>query len=96
MLCDPVLHTPGCKINDRKSILQKLFELPFKGSAGNRLNLRFMKFTARHWEKKYAHLAESERSHMFRTKPNVSKTHPGNMQKRILSMYNEKLKEFNL
>ncbi len=96
MLCDPMLHSPGCRVNNRRSIFQKLLELPYSGFIGNSLNNWLMKFTARHWEKKYAHLNESERNHMFRTKPDVSKTHPGNMQKRILAMYNEKLKEFNL
>lgn len=96
MLCDPVLHSPGCKVNNNNSIFQKLAELPYFGFIGNGLNNWLMRFTGRHWEKKYAHLSESERNHMFRTKPDVSKTHPGNMQKRILALYNEKLKEFNL
>ena len=96
ILCDPALHTPGCKINNRKSFLQKIFELPFSGFAGSRLNRHLMNRTINHWLKKYPHLDETERNHMFRSTPDVSKTHPGNMQKKILGLYRDRLKKFNL
>jgi hypothetical protein len=55
-----------------------------------------MCMTREHWKKKYPGLPDNERNHMFKSTENVSKTHPGNMQKKILGLYNQKLQEFNL
>ncbi len=96
ILCDPKLHKSNFEINNRKSKIQKIFELFFSGMIGKWLNERFMKMTIRHWNKKYAHLDASERNHRFKSTMDVSKTHPGNMQKKILNAYTEKLKEYNL
>lgn len=96
ILCDPSLHLSGCKVSNRRSFLQILFELPFVPKLAEKLDLKLMVKTRAHWNKKYAHVEKSDRDHMFRSTANVSKTHPGNMQKRILGMYNNKLKEFNL
>lgn len=96
VLCDPMLHAPGCRINDSTSIIQRMLELPFAGWIGNRLNTMLMQNTIKHWNRRYAHVPEAERNHMFRSTPGVSKTHPGNMQKRILGMYDQKLAEFDL
>ncbi len=96
ILCDPKLHNSNFKINNRKSRIQKVFELLFKGPIGNKLNESFMKLTIKHWNKKYSNLEEDERNHMFKSTVNISKTHPGNMQKKILNAYTEKLKKYNL
>ena len=96
ILCDPKLHKSEFKINNRKNYLQKVFELFFSGSFGSKLNERLMRMTIKHWNKKYPNIDETERNHMFKSTINVSKTHPGNMQKKILHMYDDKLKEFNL
>jgi hypothetical protein len=96
VLCDPAMHLSGCKVSNRRSFLQTLFELPFFPRLAEKLDLKLMEITRAHWNKKYAHVEKSERDHMFRSTDKVSKTHPLNMQKRILGMYNDKLKEFNL
>ncbi len=96
ILCDPRLHKSNFKINNRKSKIQRAFEFVFSGSFGRWLNEKYMQMTIKHWNRKYAHLDESERSHMFKSTTDVSKTHPGNMQKKILNTYTEKLKEYNL
>lgn len=95
-LYDELLNSAGFKVNNRQSYLQKFFELFLNGKLGTRLNEKFMTITANHWNKKYSSLDEKERNHMFKTTPKTSKTHPGNMQKKILNVYNEKLKQFNL
>jgi predicted nucleotidyltransferase len=95
-LYDELLNSAGFKVNNRKSYLQKFFELFLNGKLGTKLNEKFMTITANHWKNKYSSIDEKERNHMFRTTPKTSKTHPGNMQKKILSVYNEKLKQFNL
>jgi hypothetical protein len=93
---DEKFNSAGFKVNDRKSYFQRFLEIFMNGKIGEKLNERFMKITGEHWIKKYKNLDEEERNHMFRTSPKVSKTHPGNMQKIILNMYNERLKKFNL
>ena len=82
---DPYLHTAGFKVNNRRSLLQKLLEIPFSGTIGNRLDNYFKDKTAGFWNRKYNNVDETERKVMFRTKKNESTAHPGNMQKTILN-----------
>ncbi|HAX48455.1 MAG TPA: hypothetical protein PK605_13505 [Ignavibacteria bacterium] len=96
VLCDPMLHTGGCKVNNRRSKLQRFTELLFPGRFAAAIDKKLMCMTRKHWRKKYPQLPDSERNHMFKSTENVSKTHPGNMQKKILGMYSKKLQEFNL
>ena len=93
---DPYLHSAGFKVNNRKSIFQKLLEIPFSGSWGNKLDDYFKEKTAGFWKKKYCNIDEKDRCVMFRTAKNESTAHPGNMQKTILTKYCERLKQFNL
>lgn len=96
VLGDPYLHSSGYKVNNRRSYFQKLFELVFAGKSGDRLNDYFLNMTVRHWKKKYSDLPDDLRNHMFESKYDVSKTHPGNMQNKILGMYRERLKRHGL
>ncbi len=96
VLCDPMLHTSGCKVNNRRSKVQRLIEFFIPGKLAAAVDKKLMCMTRKHWKKKYPQLPDSERNHMFKSTENVSKTHPGNMQKKILSMYSQKLQEFNL
>jgi predicted nucleotidyltransferase len=96
VLCDPMLHSSGCKVNNHKSKIQRLIEFFIPGKIAAAIDRRLMCMTREHWKKKYPQLPDSERNHMFKSTENVSKTHPGNMQKKILGMYSQKLQEFNL
>lgn len=93
---DPYFNSSGVKVNNRKSYIRKIFEIFFTGKTGDKLDKYFREKTIQHWNKKYSHLDEKEREHMFKSTINVSKTHPGNMQKVILNNYKERLKNFNL
>ncbi len=93
---DPYLHSAGLKVNNRESVIQKIFELPFTGSWGNKLDSYLKDKTERYWRKKYTELADEDRKLLFRTEQNVSTAHPGDMQRTILARYCEKLKQFNL
>jgi hypothetical protein len=95
-LCDPMLHSSGCKVNNRKSKIQRVIEFLIPGKIASALDKKLMCMTREHWKKKYPKLPDNERNHMFKSTENVSKTHPGNMQKKILGLYNQKLQEFNL
>jgi len=96
VLCDPAMHLSGCKVSNRRSMLQVVTELLFIPPLAQKLDKIFMNKTSAHWNRKYSHVDKTERDHMFRSTSKVSKTHPLNMQKRILDMYNDKLKEFDL
>lgn len=96
VLCDPLLHTSGCRVNEKRSLLQMITEFLIPAGIAAILDKKLMYMTCNHWKKHYPHLTEQERSHMFRSTENVSKTHPGNMQKKILGLYNQKLTEHNL
>lgn len=95
-LCDPMLHTSGCRVNNRKSKVQRVFEFIIPAKLASWLDKKLMHITREHWKKRYPHLQAEERNHMFKSTETVSKTHPGNMQKKILNMYNQKLQEYNL
>ena len=93
---DPYLHSTGFKVNNRRSIIQRMLELLFSGKWGDKLDNKLLEKTSRHWRKKYSSLDENDRKLLFRTERNVSTTHPGDMQRTILNKYNEKLRQFNL
>ena len=93
---DPHFNSSGVIVNDRKSNIQKILEIFFIGYTGDRLDKYFREKTILHWKKKYSHLDENEREHMFKSTMNVSKTHPGNMQKVIINLYRNRLKDYNL
>ncbi len=93
---DETLHGTPVKISNCSCFLRKILEVPFKGKFGDWLETKLLHQTVRHWKKKYSHISDEEREQMFKSTMKESKTHPHNMQKKILEMYNEKLKQFNL
>lgn len=93
---DTSLHTAGCKVNNRRSILQKVYELFFAGKIGDKLDEVFRQKTIKHWKNRFPELDEAERSDRLKSTPTVSKAHPGSVQKKILNLYTEKLSKFNL
>lgn len=95
-LCDPLSHTSGCKVNNRSSLIQKVFEFFIPSKLALNLDKMFMNVTRNHWKNKYSHINKDERNLMFKSTEGVSKSHPGNMQKKILRLYNKKLQDFNL
>lgn len=95
-LCDPMLHTSGCKVNNKSSKIQKVIEFFFPSKFSALLDKKLMNMTRNHWKKKYPHINKDERNQMFKSTKGSSKAHPGNMQKKILGLYTKKLQEFNL
>lgn len=96
ILGDPYLHTPGCKVNNSRSVLQKISEFFIPGFIAKKLDAYLLGRTMKYWNKKYSYIDENERELMFKSTSKASKAHPRNMQKKILNTYNEKLKQFNL
>jgi hypothetical protein len=94
--CDPLLHSAGFNVNNRKSYLQKFVEFFFKGKIGDYIDEKFRIMTRNYFNRKYKNYKREELDKMFKTEHNESRTHPANMQKIILDKYNEKLKQYNL
>lgn len=89
-------HTPGCSITNRRSILQRIGEIFFAGSIGDKLDEYFRRKTIKHWQNRFPELNENERNERLKSTREVSKAHPGSVMKKILEMYNQKLTEHNL
>ncbi|MFI5211591.1 MAG: hypothetical protein ACHQIH_01810 [Ignavibacteria bacterium] len=93
---DHPLNKAGCRVNNNPSILQKLSELFFPGTFGSRLDDYLREKTKLHWKKKYAHMAEAERNFRLKSTKTESKAHPHSVQKTVLALYEEKLRQYGL
>lgn len=90
------LNEAGCKVSNRHSILQKFSELFFPLRPGDRLDEYLREKTKLHWKKKYADMAEADRNFRLKSTKTESKAHPHSVQKTILAMYEEKLRQYGL
>lgn len=95
-LCGEFTHKAGFEVTNRRSLLQKIAEKIFPEIISDKINLKLMNYFMKHIETKYANYSEEERKSMFSVELNVSRTHPGNMQTRILNIYSSKLREYDL
>lgn len=96
VLNDASLHKAGCPVSNRRSIVQRVWEIFFTGSFGDKLDEMMRQKTIKHWQRKFPELDEAERNTRLRSTPTVSKAHPGSVQKKILNLYEEKLSQFNV
>lgn len=93
---DPKLHCGSAYCGSRTSFLQRFFELFFAGKFGDKLDNYLNRKTIGHWNRKYHHLEEDERNFRLKSTSTESKVHPNSVQKIILDLYAEKLKQFGL
>ncbi len=93
---DSKLHLGSAYSGERTSYLQRFFEVFFTGKLGDKLDGYLNRKTIRHWNKKYHHLEDSERNFRLKSTSTESKVHPNSVQKTILNLYAEKLKQFGL
>lgn len=96
ILKDESLHRAGCRVQNRRSLLQLITEIFFTGAIGDKTDIWLMNKTKKYWMKKYPQFNEAERSDRLKTERNESKVHPGSVQGKILDMYREKLLKYNL
>lgn len=96
ILCDPGLHTAGCKALNRKSVIQSAIETLLPARLADKLDIKFMQITTKHWATKYGYIEEAERNFRLRSTRNVSKSHPDSVHQKILDSYSTRLKKFNL
>ncbi|CAM1373096.1 nucleotidyltransferase domain-containing protein [Tenacibaculum xiamenense] len=92
-------YFPNLKRKDKnvkeisKGFFSKGIEKLFRTKLGDYLEYLFMKITIKKWNSKFNHLSEEDFKLAFKSSENVSKHHPGNFQKKVLLLLNEKYKE---
>jgi hypothetical protein len=82
--------------DDRRSILQRLFEFPFRGRWADRLNARLMEVMKRVWQSRYPEYDAVTRERVFRCDISESRAYVGNFSVKILELYRRKLKAHSL
>jgi hypothetical protein len=81
---------------DRRSIIQPLLELPFRGRWAARLDLRLMEYMRRTWKSRYPRYDDETRERIFRCNISESRAFVGNFSDRVLERYRRKLQERSL
>ncbi|MBI3765747.1 MAG: hypothetical protein HY277_04500 [Ignavibacteriales bacterium] len=80
----------------RRSYLQKLLELAFRGNWVHQLDRYLMQTMQRIWKKRYPQYDDVTRERIFRCSEHESRAYVGNFSDKVLSMYQKKLNEHNL
>lgn len=96
VLCDPNMHTAGCNVTNKRSILQAVSEAIIPSRVAEKLDVWMMNRTIAHWKKKYSYMDDTERNFRMLSTRSASKAHPESVHLLILNAYNTKLKQFNL
>ena len=78
----------------KKNVLVSVIEKIFKSNLGNWMDKKFMKLTYKTWKSKFKHLDESQFNIAMKSTQNVSKHHPSNFQRKVISRLNEKYQEY--
>ncbi|WP_237274892.1 nucleotidyltransferase domain-containing protein [Tenacibaculum ovolyticum] len=76
-----------------KSTFTKTVEKLLNYKIGDYIEKIFMKITIKKWRDKFNHLPKEDFEIAFKSSENVSKHHPSNFQKKVLSLLNEKYEE---
>jgi hypothetical protein len=84
------------KASDRTSFLQKVLEWPFSLLDANRLDDLLMQKMESIWAKRYPHIDDETRRRIFRCTKNESRAYVGDFERKILALYEYKLKEFGV
>lgn len=82
--------------NNQRSLLQKVLELPFRGTWPDRLDQYLMQTMRRIWKKRYPQYDDATRERIFRCSVHESRAYVGNFSDKVLSLYQKKLIENNL
>lgn len=82
--------------NLNNSSLKSTLEKVLSGSVGDRLDDFFMKVTLKRWLQKFGKMSEVDFDIALKTSKKVSKHHPSNFQKKVLSAYEERIATLQL
>ena len=87
---------PSPSPSDRRSVLQRIAEIPFSLIPARRIDARIMHAMERYWTKRYPQFDGKTRADIFRCAPGESRAYAGNFQGKILGAYCVKLREFGV
>lgn len=78
-------------VNDgRKSLFSKIFQSLLNTALGDFLDTFFRKVTLKRWNAKFSHFNTEDFNIAMKSTKNVSKHHPQNFQKKVITLLNEK------
>ena len=78
------------------SVLQKILEVVIIGRFADRLDHALMEIMKRVWKKRYPEYDEETRERLFRSTTTESRAYAGNFASKIFSIYEEKLRRYQL
>lgn len=84
------------EINTSKPFLRKMMEFILSGFIGNWAESFLYKFMLRRRKRKFSHFNKEDFDLNMRTHKNAEKHHPGGTQKRVLSLFAERLQAFGI
>ncbi|MGE0770881.1 MAG: hypothetical protein AB7K37_04150 [Cyclobacteriaceae bacterium] len=99
---NPWMHRflPNCRpatsnsSNDGEIPIKRLIERAINGIRPMFWNQWFMKMTLNRWRRLYGELDQKDFDLAFKTRPDVSKNHPRQFQKRVLALYQQRKERF--
>jgi hypothetical protein len=91
-----IVEMPHLRPNNRRSVLQALLELPFRGTWADRLDARLMSLMKRIWKTRYPDVDEATREDVFRCSISESRAYVGNFSGKVLDIYRRKLEAHSL
>ena len=80
----------------QESRLKKLIEFFFAGKFGNWMDSVFLNMTLNRWRKKYPDMSHEDFELQFRSRKHVCKRHTFGFQNKVLQMFSEKIRDFEL
>ncbi len=80
----------------QESRLKKLIEFFFAGKFGNWMDSVFLNTTLNRWRKKYPDMSHEDFELQFRSRKHVCKRHTYGFQNKVLQMFSEKIRDFEL
>ncbi len=81
-------------INTPEPWSKKLVELMFSGWFGNWIDNCLLHITLKHWRKKYPEMSHEDFDLQYRSRKHVCKYHSKGHQNKVLTIWQEKIKEF--
>ncbi len=84
------------RASDRRSIIQPVLELAFRGGWVARLDHRLMEYMRRTWKSRYPQFDDATRERIFRCNISESRAYVGNFSEKVLELYRRKLEEHSL
>jgi len=82
--------------NTKKTLFSKSLELVLSNKIGHVTDSAFRSITLRKWNSKFKYLNKEDFKVALKSTKNISKHHPSNFQKKVISALNKKLEEVQI